>query len=130
MTLFSRSLAAIAGLMGAAGVAAAALAAHTASDPRLATASMFLMIHAAAGIGLVALAQSVTRPRAILIPAAILLLGAALFGGDIALRVLADLRPVPMAAPAGGLLMIAGWLLATLGAIMCIQQQSKAKSQP
>ena len=116
--------------MGAAGVAAAALAAHAASDQRLATAFMFLMIHAAAGIGLVALAQSVTRPALLLVPCALLLLGATLFGGDITLRVLADLRPVPMAAPAGGLLMIAGWLLATLGAIMCIQQQSKAKSQP
>ena len=127
MTLFSRILAAIAGLMGAAGVAAAAMAAHAAADPRLATASMFLMIHAAAGMGLVALTQSVQRPRAILIPAAILLLGAALFGGDITLRVLAELRPVPMAAPAGGLLMIAGWLLGAVGAIMCIETKSKAK---
>ncbi|MCX7900528.1 MAG: DUF423 domain-containing protein, partial [Methylocystis sp.] len=54
----------IAALQGAAGVSLAAAAAHVDANPLLASASQFLMIHAAAGLGLAALARTNTAsPR-------------------------------------------------------------------
>ncbi|MDB5572730.1 MAG: putative uncharacterized small rane protein [Hyphomicrobiales bacterium] len=106
MTLASRLLLAFAGLMGAGGVALAAAGAHMGGD-NLATASTFLLVHAAAVTG--ALARP--RPgRALLAAAALLALGAALFGGDLALRALAGVKLFAMAAPLGGIVMILGWL--------------------
>jgi NADPH:quinone reductase-like Zn-dependent oxidoreductase len=48
-------------------------------------------------------------------------LGAALFSGDIALRAFAEHRIFPMAAPTGGIILIAAWLLfaaAAIGALL------------
>ncbi len=97
---------ALAGLAGAAGVALAAVAAHKVDSPALATAATMLMIHATAVIGLLAL----TRSRAWLAAAGLMLAAASLFSGDIALHTLADTHIFPMAAPIGGSLLIASWL--------------------
>ena len=51
-----------------------------------------------------------------------LLLGAALFSGDVALRAYAGHRLFPMAAPTGGMVMMAGWLLLALGAFLALRQ--------
>ena len=50
--------------------------------------------------------------------AAGLVLGAALFSGDIAMRAFAGHRLFPMAAPAGGTILIAAWLAVTVAAIV------------
>lgn len=97
----------VAGLLGAAGVAAAALAAHGGYGDSLRIASEFALVHAVLAITLVLRAPG----RAATIAAAIVLLGALLFCGDLALRAIASRPLAPMAAPTGGFLMIAGWLL-------------------
>jgi uncharacterized membrane protein YgdD (TMEM256/DUF423 family) len=106
MSPWSRVLLALAGLYGAAGVGLAAWAAHRSGGERLMTAALFLILHAGplAAVGLAA------PRRGLLLAASGLALGAFLFSGDLALSLLAGLRPWPMAAPAGGMLLIAGWL--------------------
>ncbi len=107
---WTRMLAAVAGLFGAAGVGAAAAAAHIVGDASLHTAADFLLFHAASLIGLVAASRE--RPHAgLLVAGTLIAAGTVLFSGDLALRVLGGLRLVPMAAPTGGLLLIAGWLV-------------------
>jgi uncharacterized membrane protein YgdD (TMEM256/DUF423 family) len=44
--------------------------------------------------------------------------GAALFAADVAARAYLGHRLFPMAAPAGGIVMIAGWLLVALAALL------------
>ena len=50
-----------------------------------------------------------------------LLIGVALFSGDLALRAYTGNRLFPMAAPAGGIVMIAGWALLGLAAFLAIR---------
>lgn len=110
-----RILAALAGLLGAAGIAGAALAAHGGFDENLRTASQFALVHAALVSALcLATAPTLTTSLA----AAVVLAGASLFCGDLALRALAGHALFPMAAPTGGSLLIAGWLLVSLAALM------------
>ncbi|MFZ1681462.1 MAG: DUF423 domain-containing protein, partial [Rhizobiaceae bacterium] len=56
--------------------------------------------------------------RALRMAAAIIALGVALFAGDLALRAFAGTRLFPMAAPTGGIAMIAGWLGVVLAAFV------------
>jgi uncharacterized membrane protein YgdD (TMEM256/DUF423 family) len=112
----TRALIALACLLGAAGVALDAAAAH--SDSSLGTAANILLFHAPAVMA-AAIAANVglmRRPVA-LAGAATLLLGAALFSGDLAMRVYAGQRLFPFAAPTGGTLLIAGWLLLAVAAV-------------
>ena len=105
---------AIAGLAGACGVALAAVAAHRVESPALATAAMMLMIHAAAVVGLLAIARSSGW-----LGVAGLMLGAAcLFSGDIALHTVTGSHIFPMAAPTGGSLLIASWVAVALLAVL------------
>jgi uncharacterized membrane protein YgdD (TMEM256/DUF423 family) len=106
MSPWSRVIVAFAGLYGASGVGLAAWAAHRSGSERLMTAALFLILHAGP---LAAIGLAVPR-RSLLLAASVLALGAFLFSGDIALSLLAGLRPWPLAAPAGGMLLIAGWL--------------------
>lgn len=102
-----RMFTAIGGLMGAAGVALSAAAAHRAGEPNLGTAANFLMFHAP-----VFLAVGLNGGGKVLrLAAAVLLLGVLLFAGDLLARVFLGDRLFPFAAPSGGVLMIAGWLL-------------------
>tara|TARA_B100001146_G_scaffold103414_1_gene91543 strand:- start:271 stop:624 length:354 start_codon:yes stop_codon:yes gene_type:complete len=101
-----------AGLLGISGVAAAALSAHAGSDPRVMGAvALICLTHAPAllAIGLFGKSQSFLRLAGLL-----LFIGAALFGSDLALREFGHARLFPMAAPAGGVTMMAGWLVAGL----------------
>lgn len=104
-------LVALAGLMGAGGVALAAASAHAVPNAGLDSAGHMLLFHAAAVLGATALLQAglLWRPLG-LVAACGLALGAALFAGDIALRAFAGHRLFPMAAPTGGLVLIASWL--------------------
>lgn len=98
-----RLLVVLAGLFGAGGVATAALAAHGGGSELLRTASLFLMVHGAAIAAAAALGAAWAG--------GVMALGTAVFCGDLVLRVWLGQRLLPMAAPAGGVLMILGWLL-------------------
>jgi uncharacterized membrane protein YgdD (TMEM256/DUF423 family) len=109
----------LAGLMGAAGVALAAAAAHSSAGASLASGAQMLLFHAAAVLGGVALLDRgrLWRPAALAATGG-WVLGALLFAGDIALRSLAGYRLFPMAAPAGGSLLILSWLALAVSAIV------------
>ncbi len=100
-----RILIGAAGLCGAAGVALSAAAAH-AAGANLGIAASFLLAHAPVflAVGLV----GANRPM--LLATGALLLGVLLFCGDLLMRDYAGTRLFPMAAPAGGTIMILGWL--------------------
>jgi uncharacterized membrane protein YgdD (TMEM256/DUF423 family) len=107
----------LAGLMGAAGVMLAAVAAHTAPGAGLDGASHMLLFHALAVLGATALAGAGQVWRGAANLAALgWIVGAVLFAGDIALRTFVGHRLFPMAAPTGGTFMIAGWLVFALAA--------------
>ena len=109
-----RIFVAIGGLMGAAGVALSAAAAHRAGEPNLGVAANFLMLHAPVFLA-VGLNSSGKFLR---LAASVLLLGVILFAGDLLSRVFLGDRLFPFAAPSGGMLMIAGWLLIAGSAFM------------
>jgi uncharacterized membrane protein YgdD (TMEM256/DUF423 family) len=108
----------LAGLMGAGGIMLAAAGAHAASGAGLDGAGYMLLFHAAAVLGGAALLQQglLWRPL-LLIALAGWVLGAALFSGDIALRAFAGHRLFPMAAPTGGIILIAAWLALAAAAL-------------
>ena len=99
-----------AGLAGAGGVALAAVAAHKAESPALATAATMLMIHAGVALAIIAIALRSQKPGRFYVVASLMLAAAALFSGDIALNTLAGRHIFPLAAPTGGSLLIASWL--------------------
>jgi uncharacterized membrane protein YgdD (TMEM256/DUF423 family) len=108
----------LAGLMGAAGVVLAAASAHLADASRLGAASSMLLFHAAALPGLVALAErSILQPRIAQLAAFGFVGAAVLFAGDLTLRQYAGHALFPFAAPTGGTLLIASWLVLALSAL-------------
>jgi uncharacterized membrane protein YgdD (TMEM256/DUF423 family) len=112
-----RILIALAAIMGADGVILAAASAHQSDATRLAAASSMLLFHAAAVLGVVALAERVIIHLRIGIAAAWgFVIAAALFAGDLTLRQYAGQGLFPMAAPTGGTLLIASWLLLAVAA--------------
>lgn len=115
-------LIAFAGLMGAAGVALLAASAHAAPGAGLDGAGQILLFHAAAIIALAAAGRDglLFRPLALLATIG-LALGAALFAGDIAARAFLGHRLFPMAAPAGGMIMIASWLCVSAAAVVALR---------
>jgi uncharacterized membrane protein YgdD (TMEM256/DUF423 family) len=116
-------LIALAGLMGASGIALAAAAAHIAPGAGLDSAAYILLFQAVAVLGGAALMQQglLWRPLAIIVLAA-WVLGATLFSGDIALRAFTGHRLFPMAAPAGGIILIAAWLVLAAAAIIALMR--------
>ena len=113
-----RLLVVLAGLMGACGVMLAAAAAHLADASRLGAASSILLFHATAVLGTVALAERGLLHLRIGLAAAIgFVIAAALFAGDLSLRQYAGHSLFPMAAPTGGTLLIASWLVLALSAL-------------
>lgn len=117
MTAFRRFLVLVAGLFGAAGVALAAAAAHVDVNTNLATSAQFAMIGAAAIAATAALGAAGGRGWSFAdVAGGLLALGTALFAGALASRVLLDVSLFPMAAPSGGIMLIAGWLVLALAA--------------
>ena len=112
MTDSGRIFIVVGGLAGAAGVALSAVAAH-AGGGNVGTAASFLLAHAPAllAIGLIG------GNRVLKGGGAILLLGLVLFCGDLLARHYAGSRLFPKAAPAGGTLLIAGWLVVAASAL-------------
>jgi uncharacterized membrane protein YgdD (TMEM256/DUF423 family) len=117
-------IATVAALQGAAGVALAAAAAHVDANPLLSTASQFLTLHAAAGLGLAALARTAPPfPRFLAGAAFALQAGVTLFSADLAARVYLGGKLFPFAAPMGGSLTILAWLaLAVWGAFGIVRR--------
>ncbi len=111
MTRVADALATVAALMGAAGVAIAALGEHAGGGDLATTASMFLVLHAAALLGASAHARQRPRPRVLLIGGFALAIGTIVFSADLATRAFSGARLFPFAAPIGGSLMILSWLL-------------------
>ncbi len=108
-----RFLFCVGALCGAAGVTLSAIAAHRAGGS-LGTAANMLLVHAPA---LMVLAGS----RFGLLQRAgtwVLVIGLALFCGDIAARSFMGDRLFPMAAPAGGSLLIGGWLVVAVSVLV------------
>jgi uncharacterized membrane protein YgdD (TMEM256/DUF423 family) len=112
-----------AGLMGAAGIVLGAAAAHLPDATRLASASMMLLFHAPAILSIPLLSDRGLTQRHLAALATIALgLGAALFAGDLAARQYLGHGLFPMAAPSGGTLMIAGWLMLGLSGLFARQR--------
>jgi uncharacterized membrane protein YgdD (TMEM256/DUF423 family) len=113
----TRILIVLAGVMGADGVMLAAASAHQPDAARLASASSMLLFHAAAVLGTVALAErGVIHLRIGILAASGFFVGTALFAGDLTLRHYAGHGLFPFAAPSGGTLLIASWLLLAVAA--------------
>jgi uncharacterized membrane protein YgdD (TMEM256/DUF423 family) len=93
------------GLAGAAGVGLSAAAAH-AGGVNLGTAASFLLAHAPALLVVGLLGGRMAAAGAYGLAGGLLL-----FCGDLVLRDLAGHRLFPFAAPAGGTLLIAAWLV-------------------
>jgi uncharacterized membrane protein YgdD (TMEM256/DUF423 family) len=112
-----RILVILAGVMGADGVILAATAAHQPDATRLAAASSMLLFHATAVLAVVALAERGVIHQRIGIAAALgFVIAAALFAGDLTLRQYAGHSLFPMAAPAGGTLLIVSWVVLAVAA--------------
>ena len=117
----STILIALAGLMGTAGVVLLAASAHAAPGAGLDSAGQMLLFHAAAVVATAAALHQGLVFRPLALAAAIgLIVGATLFSGDIAMRALAGHRLFPMAAPAGGVILIASWLALCAAALVTL----------
>jgi uncharacterized membrane protein YgdD (TMEM256/DUF423 family) len=112
-----RILIILAGVMGADGVILAAVATHQNDAVRLAPASSMLLFHAAAVLATVALTErGVVHRTGGLLAACGFVVGAALFAADLSLRHFAGHSLFPLAAPTGGTLLIASWLVLAIAA--------------
>ena len=117
MTKGQRILIVLAGIMGADGVILAAVSAHQADASRLASASSMLLFHACAVLAVVALIERALLHVRIGLAAAIgFVIASALFCGDLTLRQYSGHGLFPMAAPTGGTLLIASWLVLAVSA--------------
>ena len=109
----ARVLVGAGGLCGALGVALSAMAAHR-GGAFTGTAASFLLMHAPVflAIGLVG------GNRMLRAGGLILLVGLAVFSGDLLARDLLGSRLFPFAAPTGGTLLMVGWLVIAASALM------------
>jgi uncharacterized membrane protein YgdD (TMEM256/DUF423 family) len=125
-------IAAISALQGAAGVSLAAAAAHVDASPFLATASQFLMIHAAAGVGLASLVRTTPKREGRWLAGIALAMqtGVTLFSGDLAARVFLTGKLFPLAAPVGGGLTILSWCAFAAWAAFAILHANSRQTPP
>jgi uncharacterized membrane protein YgdD (TMEM256/DUF423 family) len=105
----------VSGLMGLSGVALAAAASHGGDTHFLGNASTMCLAHAPV---LLALYLGHATFRTATLSALALGLGTILFAGDLVSRHYLGDRFFPFAAPAGGSLMMLGWLLVAAGAFL------------
>jgi uncharacterized membrane protein YgdD (TMEM256/DUF423 family) len=103
----------VAGILGGAGVALAAAASHGGDAHFLGSASTMCLAHAPA---LLALYAGYDRIRTAPVATVLLGLGTLIFAGDLVSRHFGGNSLFPLAAPTGGLGMIAGWAVVALGA--------------
>lgn len=115
LSRLARATIGIGGLTGAIGVMAAAAAAHGAETRNFSAISAICLSH---GPVLVALGLYGVRGRAFGVAAGLLVAGTAIFVLDLLARQQWGQGLFAMAPPLGGMLMIAGWLALSVGAIM------------
>ena len=109
MTRSPLVLAALAALMGCAGVALAAAAVHRSGGELAERGSLFLILHAVAALAIAAHAR-VSASRALVVAGFAMEAGASLFAADLAYHAFAGARLFPYAAPIGGSTMILSWI--------------------
>ena len=105
----------LAGLIGAAGVGLAAAASHAGGEALLRPASSICLAHAPA---LLAIVLAGDRLRFGAVTALVMAAGTLLFSGDLVARHFLGTGLFPMAAPSGGLALIAAWLMIAIGATL------------
>jgi uncharacterized membrane protein YgdD (TMEM256/DUF423 family) len=110
----NRWAAVAAGLIGAAGVGLAAAASHEGGEALLRPASTICLAHAPA---LIALSLAGGRIRLSGLAALGMVLGTTMFAGDLVARHFLGAGLFPMAAPTGGMTLIASWLLLAASAL-------------
>ncbi|MGA7072174.1 DUF423 domain-containing protein [Bradyrhizobium sp.] len=112
-----RILVILAGFMGADGVILAAVAAHQSDAARLLPASSMLLFHATAVLATVALTErGIVSVKGGLAAAFGFVVASALFAGDLCARHFAGHSLFPFAAPTGGTLLIASWVVLVIAA--------------
>ncbi len=115
-------LIALAGLMGAAGVVLAAASAHGKPGSDLDSAGYLLLIHAVATMaGTAALQQGLLMRPVGSVALWGLVIGASLFAADVAARAYLGHRLFPFAAPLGGMIQIAGWVVLSVAALLALR---------
>jgi uncharacterized membrane protein YgdD (TMEM256/DUF423 family) len=118
VNLAARGLIILAALSGVLGVGLSAAAAHIMGGS-LATAAQFLLFHAPALLALAALvAVGAIHPLLGPIAGYVLVLGLVLFCGDLSRRAFAEVPLFPRAAPLGGILLMIGWVLVAVAALV------------
>ena len=118
----SQILLVLAGLMGAAGIALTAAGAHGKPGAGLDSAGYLLLIHAVAVLAAAALMRAGVFYRPLALAGLWgFVAGSALFAADVAARAYAGGKLFPFAAPAGGMIMIAGWLVLTVSALVALR---------
>jgi uncharacterized membrane protein YgdD (TMEM256/DUF423 family) len=118
MSLATRALIVLAALSGVLGVGLSAAAAHI-TGGNLATAAQFLLFHAPALLALAALAATgAVHPLLGPIAGYVLVVGLILFCGDLSRRAFAETPLFPRAAPMGGILLMLGWILIGIAALV------------
>jgi uncharacterized membrane protein YgdD (TMEM256/DUF423 family) len=109
----------VAALAGLLGVGLSAAAAHAPGGANLETAARFLLFHAPALLGIAALANiGAVHPGAARLAGWVMVLGLAHFCGDLVMRAWRNGALFPMAAPIGGVLLMGGWGLTALAALL------------
>jgi uncharacterized membrane protein YgdD (TMEM256/DUF423 family) len=83
-------------------------------------AAAMALVHASALLALAAL--PLAGPLQKLLPGLGLAFGVIFFSGDLAMRATTGERLFPMAAPTGGVLLIAGWLLLALASLFSLRR--------
>ncbi len=112
---FRRIFLGLAGLSGLSGIALAAAASHLGDTRLLGSASTMALAHAPV---LLVIALNVDRLKTAAFSGSLIALGTLVFGADLVLRYALGHGLFPMSAPAGGLLMMAGWLSLSLNACL------------
>ncbi|QCI64939.1 DUF423 domain-containing protein [Phreatobacter stygius] len=115
----TRLITCLAALIGAAGVVLAALSTHAYAGTSLNVAASMLSLHAPAILALAIGGRAgVLHAPTSVVAAWGLIVGVLLFSGDLGWRAYSGAAAFPMAAPSGGVVLIAGWLIAALSGLI------------
>ncbi len=114
----------IAGLGGCAGVALGALAAHALGDrlppaalANVETASRYLLVHSALLVALAAALHAAPQGTALRVSGYLVASGMILFCGGLSIAGISGVRTFAAVAPAGGMALMAGWLVLAIYAL-------------
>lgn len=120
-----------AGAAGSVGVVSMAAGAHGGGPleegNHFTTAGLMLIMHASA---LLALCNASQRWRGLRLAGVVLALGVGLFSGDLISRAMIDEPLFAAAAPAGGITLIAGWVLVGIGALLGARRDEHPGTSP